>query len=117
MADWLFLSVFILGIIVVLLGVFLWNWKKSNKEFKPDYYTLFIMGMIWFPLGIPLKNYFLSVMGLVFFAVGLANKDKWKENRKNWNDLNDKEKKQRMLIMSILGIVVLVGFLFFVLVA
>ena len=110
--PWILIAV---GVLVFLLAiVFIFINKK--KKIPPDYYTLFIVGITWFAIGLPLKNYFLWTVGLVLMAVGLANKDKWKKNHKTWKQLDKDEKNIRIVIISIVGVLVLIGFVFFFLV-
>jgi hypothetical protein len=89
-------------------------WKKK-KNIPPDYYTLFMMGLVWFVIGFPLENHALSIMGIVFAVIGLANKDKWKKNRRRWSQLDPDEKKIKLIIMIILGVLVVAGFIVLVL--
>lgn len=84
-------------------------WRKNRYE--TDYYNLFIIGITWLAVGLPLKNKVMWVLGLVFMVLGIANKNKWKKNRRTWNEINKAEKKTRIIIMVILGILVLAGFI------
>ena len=73
-------------LIAILLAVFLYT-RKGKKQ-KTDYYSLFTIGIIWVAIGIPLNT---------------------KERKK----LNTKERKKLLWILTILGIVVLLGFVAF----
>ena len=75
--PWLLLSILVL---VVLLGV-VFLMKRKGKKMETDYYTFFIFGIIWLPMGIATKNSAFTLLGIVFLLIGLANKDKWKKNR------------------------------------
>jgi len=97
----LVLAVFLLAVIVYSLI------KKSKKKQEPDYYTLFVMGIIWFITGILLNNPALWALGLIFFAVGLSNCKKWNKNRKEWKQL---DKKERLLLVTILIVLAIVFF-------
>ena len=66
---------FVFGILIALLIVFF----LGKRKFRPDYQTLFMLGIIWFPLGMILDNFFFFVLGMAYVVIGLANKDKWKE--------------------------------------
>ena len=110
--PWILISIAILLVLFLILAIIL---KKGIKR-PPDYYTFFIMGIIWLVLGIPLKNYTLSIMGIIFALVGLANKGKWKKNRQRWETLSPEEKKWRIAILIILGLLVLAGLIAFLLV-
>ena len=71
------------------------------------------MGMVWLPIGISTENYALFIMGLVFIALGLANKKKWKKNRRTWSQLTKKEKKFMMIIIGALVLLLIIGVLAF----
>lgn len=73
--SWLILSILIL--LSVILIVFLLLNKNKKQPF--DYYTFFIVGIVWLILGISLKNYSLFILGLIFTITGLTNKNKWKK--------------------------------------
>ncbi len=106
---WLFAAILIFAVILVLLIVFMARKKKS----PPDYYALFIIGLMWTVLGLPLKNYALSAAGVVFVIVGLANKNKWKKHEEDWSKLNRPEKIVRIITMAILGLLVVLGIVFY----
>lgn len=107
---WILLSIFILlgGLAVVAL-------IKKDKKRKPNYYALFLSGIIWLCAGIPLDNYFLSVLGLFFIIIGLINNQKWKENHRGWRDLSKEERKVKMILIVVLGVLVLLGLVLFLL--
>lgn len=66
---------FVFGLLLALLIVFL----LGKKEFKPDFRTLFMLGIVWFPLGIILDNFLFFIIGMAYLVIGLANKEKWRE--------------------------------------
>jgi hypothetical protein len=66
---------FVFGLLLALFIVFL----LGKKEFKPDYRTLFMLGIVWFPLGIILDNFLFFIIGMAYLVIGLANKEKWRE--------------------------------------
>ena len=112
---WILISVAVLVIILAVLAAL--ALKSRGKEHKPDYYTFFIMGIVWSGAGIPLAtttgNYGFFAIGLVFLAIGLANRDKWETNRKTWRDMENTERKIMTWVMVIMGLLVLVGLVFF----
>jgi len=109
MQNWSIVSLVILVLLIILgIAAVIYIYKRPEKR-KPDYHAFFVMGIVWLIIGIPLKMWGLSAIGLVFTIVGLANKKKWKENRKCWSDLTDKEKKFKMIIVIALGVLVLIG--------
>ena len=93
----------VLGLIVLLLLVFLigLSLNKGKKMPPTDYYTFFVIGIVWLAFGIPMmisdSGSFFFIMGLVFMAIGLVHKDEWKKNRKanEWKNLT---KEQRRMI-------------------
>ncbi len=109
--PWIIISILILVIITVLLAIFIIRYKK--KPHNPDYYTFFIIGITWIPLGLVFKNPGFWIGGLVFMAVGLANKDKWKTNHRTLKDMDSKERKTIIIVMIILGLSVLAGLVAF----
>ena len=42
-----------------------------------NYRALFIIGIIWFAIGLPLKNQPLIITGIAFIIIGFLNKNKW----------------------------------------
>ena len=114
MISWIIISIIILIIIVTLALIFLM--KNKGKKQEPDYYTFFIMGIIWTSFGIIFWSDmpFFFIMGLVFMTLGLANKDKWK-NHKNLCKMNSSERKRLLWVVSI-GLIILLGLLFFFLI-
>ena len=115
MIPWIIISIIILIIIVTLALIFLM--KNKGKKQEPDYYTFFIMGIIWLSFGIIFWSDmpFFFIMGLVFMTLGLANKDKWK-NHKNFRKMNSSERKILLWILLTIGLIILLGLLFFFLV-
>ena len=112
MIPWIMIVILV---VLILLGMLFFYMCKGKKH-KPDYYSLFTIGIIWVAIGIPLKNYVLLIMGIIFLIVGLVNKKKWKTNRRTWNDLNSKEKKIKLIAITILGVLVFLGLVVFFLV-
>lgn len=111
MIPWIIIAV---GVLVILLGiVYIFSIKKHKRPV--DYYNLFIIGLIWTVIGIPLKNLILGLLGILFMVVGLVNKNKWKKNRKRWKNLSKDEKIITIVIMVILLLLVIVGLILFIL--
>jgi len=81
--------------ILVLVGlialVMIWKRRKEGKPSEPNYRAFFIMGIVWFPVGLTsMIIYFLLdisfvvgmplfAMGIVYMAIGWVNRDKWKK--------------------------------------
>ncbi len=108
----IWIMIIIAAVLLTLLVLFL---ITSKKERKVDYYSLYIMGMIWVPLGLILDNMVFFIVGLVFMSVGLAHRSEWKKNHVPWGKLTKKEKKIKIVIISLLGFLVLAGFVLFLL--
>lgn len=104
--PWILISI---ATLLILFGVIYLLYKKKKT---PDYYSLFLIGVVWLVIGIPLQNYVLSAIGMILMTVGLANKKKW-QKRKKWNELNPKEKNAKIIIMIILFVLFIVGLIFF----
>lgn len=74
----------------VLLGVtllaILLVMKRRDEKRDPDYRAIFIMGIAFAPMGIPLwiatRNpgmLGISALGIIYIAIGLQHKDEWKK--------------------------------------
>jgi hypothetical protein len=101
-------SVVVLGIIALII--------KSKKHAPTDYYALFVIGIVWIPVGIALKNYALSSMGIIFAAAGLAHKDSWKNNRRSWRLLSNEEKMLKGVLILITLILLAGGLVYYLIV-
>lgn len=105
--------IIVLGILILLPAVVaFWSRKKLPRR-PPDYYTFFILGIIWLPAGIATGNSALFAMGLIFMALGITHKKDWKKNRVNWSDLTAEEKNFRKILVIVLLVLVALGFLAF----
>lgn len=97
---------------LLLVGLaFVWlMWKKKGQKKMPvDYYTFFIIGIVWVAMGILLGNFGLAAVGVVFMALGLANRSKWKENKECWGCMGPGGKKSVVVAAIILGLLILGG--------
>jgi len=61
--------------------------KKAGCTREPDYRGLFIMGICFLPIGIPLwiatgnpGLMGISALGIIYLSIGLAKRDKWDKN-------------------------------------
>ena len=107
--PWILIAI---GVLIILLAVVaLWTRKIPRRP--PDYYTFFILGIIWLPVGIATGNNALFIMGLVFMALGAAHKKDWEKNKVKWSDLTPEEKKFRKIIIVALAILLMVGVVVF----
>ena len=114
---WPIISIAIGALLVIFLAVAIILQRKGIKR-PPDYYNLFIIGIMWVVIGLPWAfegNYLFILMGIVFSGIGLANQDKWKENRRKWKDLTAQEQKIKKALMIVVGFLIVIGFLAYVL--
>lgn len=106
-AFWTIFSVLILVVLVGVAAMFLY--LSRGKNHKTDYFSLFIIGLVWFIAGIPLANSALWVIGLVFIVVGVANSRKWKSyKRLKWKELSRSQKLFKIWTLIVLVILVAV---------
>ncbi|MBU0952830.1 MAG: hypothetical protein KKA90_00160 [Nanoarchaeota archaeon] len=83
---WILLG--IVALFVLFGAVLLLKVKRGKEPHKPDYYSMFVMGLVWFAIGIPFffvfdsSMSFFFIMGLVFMGIGLRHRDRWEENRR-----------------------------------
>jgi len=118
MIIWLILALLVLFAVIAII------FAKKGKERTTDYYTLFVMGIIWLPFGIIIRltnddlflgNLFI-MLGLAYSVLGLTHRKEWKKNHKSWKRLSNKKKKTKILVSIGLGILVLIGLVAFYLV-
>jgi hypothetical protein len=75
----------VLAVIVLLV---IWRKRQQGKPVETDYYTLFVMGMIFLPVGLVLMITFdmgyggIAGLGAVYIIVGWLRRDQWKNRRK-----------------------------------
>ncbi len=105
--PWLLISVAVLIIVLAAIAIFL---RKSHRR-PVDYYNFFIIGTIWFVIGLPTGNFSLWAIGLLFIITSLVHRKDWKKNRRRWKDLSKKEKNISLIITILLAILVAAGFL------
>ena len=92
MKIWILVSIGLamIGVLLGLLIFFLARKKIKEGEYKePNYRSYFLMGVIWFPLGLASMIVYrvfdlsfipgipLFSMGLIFLYMGWSNRDKW----------------------------------------
>ena len=83
----------VLAVVAVVIAVRR-RQKGRGKRQGPDYNGFFIMGIVWFPLGLlwtiafvalnlpPIIPMPFAAIGLVYLILGLTNRDKWNEKKK-----------------------------------
>jgi hypothetical protein len=110
----------IIILVLLILGVLALIVARKNNKCLPDYYGMYIMGIIWMVVGIPMilrsENSAFFILGILFAAVGMKHRSEWNRNTRKWKDLSKEEKSLRMIIMIILGVLVLAGLVVFFLV-
>jgi len=108
---WILISV---AVVIVFLGVLaIFFIKAKEGKHKVDYYSLFLIGLIWIAVGVPLNNSALWIIGIVFFVIGLANKDKWKKNRTEWKKMNKRQKNILYIAIAMLFLLLVAGIIVF----
>jgi len=109
---WIVLGLLIFfGVVAIVVA------RKRGRR-PTDYYAFYVMGITWLPFGIVMKLIFpdafigslFMTLGLIYLAIGLVNKDKWKKNRRK---MSREEMKLKMWIVLGLGLLVLIGLVFF----
>lgn len=104
----------VVALIIIALGIFAIRESKRSKR-PTDYYSLFVIGVVWLIFGLPTGNEALSVIGAVFVVIGLFHRDKWKKNRVRWSDLSEREKKTKYILIITLAVLLVAGVLAFLL--
>ena len=97
-AVWIVAAVLVL---ILLLGaIFLVRRRYAGKKQPTDYYTLFIMGIIWMVIGFIPDNYAFLIIGVFMAVIGLAHRSEWKKNRKDWDKIGNRQKRLMLLAMA-----------------
>ncbi len=100
---WILVSIIILAIVVVLLA------KQGKIRNKPHYLGLFIVGIMWTTVGIPIGNEVLTILGIFLTLIGLFNRSKWNETWMQWSNLSDEEKKSKINTIIIVSFLLITG--------
>ena len=100
----MFIGFVLLGLLIIGFTLI----REKSGQGTPNYRALFIMGAVWFPVGLTLENPGLWGLGAVLFLVGLANKSKWQEE-KGWSDLSPVQKKFKLVAIGVLSVLFLGG--------
>jgi len=101
-----------IAILVLLAALGIAAWKLNSGKKRPtDYYNLFIIGLVWLPMGLAMGNLAFSAVGLVMIAISLAHKSEWEKNRIACANLTDEEKRRNnMLAIAAFLIAALLAF-------
>ena len=109
---WIIFSILILLLLFLVL-FFIFNRKKKHE---PDYYTFFIMGIVWAFFGLVFReNSLFFIMGLAFMVIGLVHKKDWKKNHGTWKNLNENERKWKFWLTIGLSFLVVISIIFLLL--
>lgn len=102
-----------IGLILLTLLVMMLVIKRKYK-LQSDYRSFFIIGIVWLPIGIVMKNYAFIAMGTAFLISGLVNHKKWRQ-KQQWSELPAPVRRMKIVIIVFLGVLLLTGIVFFVL--
>ncbi len=102
---WIMIGIAVLIIILGILCFFVYR----KKQCGPDYYGIFIIGLIWLPIGLLMKNPGLGIIGIGFLILGLVNKEKWNQKKCEWKKMSSKEQKTKIVTIAVLVILLLLG--------
>jgi hypothetical protein len=108
---WILISIAVAIVVLGVLAILFVRAKEGKHEV--DYYSLFIMGLIWIAVGIPMNNSALWIIGIVFFTLGIVNKDKWKKNKMNWKKMNKRQKNILYISIAMLFLLLVAGIIMF----
>ena len=107
--DITLIMIIIAGLTLVGLVVFaIRAYKGRGESREPNYREFFVLGIIWLPVGLIMGNTVFWMLGLVYLILGLANKDKWKDEKK-WTDLSPNERNIRRVLVVGLTLVLVAG--------
>ena len=100
---WPWISIAILIVLVALLGVFFWTWKtgRLKREMEPNYDSWWIMGLMFFIIGIAMENPFMWLWGIFWAGLGLYGRKYWKGKRMT------KKQQAKMRKVLIIGVLLL----------
>ena len=111
--SWLFASGFILVLLIVLVVIAIVSQRRSKRP--PDYRTLFIAGVMWLVIGIPVRNFVMAAVGLVLAVLGIAHRKEWKQASTNWSELTREEKRTKIFLIAGIGVVFLMAVILYLL--
>lgn len=85
--------VVILGLIFILATVVFTFYKYRKEGYKPNYYNIFMLGIVFFVLGLIIKITVFWILGIVYMVIGGAHRNQWKKNRKTWKKMSKNKRK------------------------
>jgi len=117
MMPWMTLAV---ASLIVILGIMMAiiSYKNKGKTKRgPDYYTFFLMGLIWLPIGIfqliTGGSSIFFILSLLFLGIGFSHKKDWKKNHVSFSKFSGNKKKIALAVIMGLSVFVLLGILIF----
>lgn len=97
------MSALVLGLIIIIFSLFLWETKTKERKHEPDYRGMFFIGIIFIALGIIFESTIFFILGIVFFVTGGANKERWGK------DIKRSPQADKWIILGITILVVLLA--------
>ena len=116
MVAWVIWAILALLIIFGIIAVIFFL-KNKGKKRHTDYYSFFVMGIIWLPFGLLMRimdsdsalGVIFIALGISYIALGLAHRKDWKKNHIPFNKLSNKNQKTKIIISIILGILLFIA--------
>ncbi len=97
----------IVALIIIIGAIFIFLVAKGKiTQSEPDYRTLFMVGIIFLPMGLGRENRIFLLLSFAFITIGLINKKKWKKELK-FGDLPSGKKKFKIVILTVLAAAVI----------
>jgi hypothetical protein len=104
------LIILIILILIVIFSIVAFiNIKKSGEV---DYYTFFVVGLIWIPFGILASNKTFILFGAGFFITGLVNKENWRTRDFSELPVNVKRMRVALILFLIFAFLIALGVFF-----
>ena len=107
------LIIAIAAVLVILLFIIFVLRKQQKKP--PNYRALFILGLVFLPLGISTDNYGFMAVSALFMIIGLANRKKW-DKPKKWSELSYTERRLKITLLIVLSLLLIFGMITFLIV-
>ena len=99
-------ALLIILVILLILGVVVARVTRKRHA-RPDYFGLYVLGLVWFAAGIPFQNYPLSGLGIVFAILGLTHREEWRSSSIAQKKI-DIKKKLAIALVFLIGAAALV---------
>jgi len=86
-------------LVLVIVGLLIFHFRKGRTP--TDYYLLFLFGLVWTAISIPLSNYLLMIFGLSLATVSFRHRKEWSKNRTKWGRLSKRDRATSGIIMCL----------------